>query len=186
MLISDGAGELIETNLQRQLLDRGCKHEVTGRGEHHVNDPSDRVIQELDTMMRVSIHESNIPFKEWCFVVQYMCLIDITHIVGNLQVVFDSLFMSFKDKPITNPRLETLYRVLGRLNDRLKANSCNNGTVQSSDSGGNPKISDEGDSEVEGGLIPDIIQDDNNLVDDDTESSEDDVMYKRLKRCSKC
>ncbi len=45
-----------------------------------------------------------------------------THIVGNLQVVFDSLFMPFKDKPTTNPRLETLYRVLGRVNDRLKAN----------------------------------------------------------------
>jgi hypothetical protein len=49
-----------------------------------------------------------------------------THIVGNLQVVFDSLFMPFKDKPTTNPRLETLYRVLGRVNDRLKTNSFNN------------------------------------------------------------
>ena len=140
-------------------------------------------------MMRASIHESNIPFKEWCFVVEYMCLIDMmtsystsnrsktifedvygftpdveslpvvgcfacrleetktrtdkklgvrnsvgtfvgfatyrnvygvviltgkdTHIVDNLQVVFDSLFMSFQDKPTTNPRLETLYKVLG-------------------------------------------------------------------------
>ncbi len=38
-----------------------------------------------------------------------------THIVGTLQVVFDSLFVSFKDNPTTNPRLETLYRVLGEL-----------------------------------------------------------------------
>ena len=52
-----------------------------------------------------------------------------THIVGNLQVVFDSLFMPFKDKPTTNPRLETLYKVLGRVNDRLKANSCNKAMV---------------------------------------------------------
>ncbi len=103
-----------------------------------------------------------------------------THIVGNLLVVFDSLFMSFKDKPTTNPRLETLRSVLGRVNDRLKANSCNNGTVQVSDSGGNPKSSGEGDSEDEGGLIPDIIQDDNNLVDDDAESSEDDVVDKTV------
>jgi hypothetical protein len=256
LLISDGAGEVIETKLQRQLLDRGCKHEVTARGEHHVNDPAEGAIQELETMMRASIHESNIPFKEWCFVVEYMCLIDMmtsyststksktifedvygftsvveslpvvgcfacrleetktrtdkklgvrnsvgtfvgfdtyrnvygvvilmgkdTHIVGNLQVVFDSLFMPFKDKPTTNPRLETLYRVLGRVNDRLKANSCNNGTVQVSDSAGNPKNSDEGDSEDEGGLIPDIIQDDNNLDDDDAESSEDDVVDKTV------
>ena len=103
-----------------------------------------------------------------------------THIVGNLQVVFDSLFMPFKDKPTTNPRLETLYKVLGRVNDRLKANSCNNGTVQASDSGGNPKSSDEGDSEDEGGLIPDIIQDDINLVDDGAESSDDDVVDKTV------
>ena len=77
MLISDGTGELIKTKLHLQYLDRGCKHEVTVRGEHHVNDPSEREIQELDTMMRTSIHESNIPFKKWCFVVEYMCLIDM-------------------------------------------------------------------------------------------------------------
>jgi hypothetical protein len=71
------------------------------------------------------------------------------HIVGNLQVVFDSLFMSFKDKPTTNPRLETLYRVLGRANDRMKTNNCNSGTVLASDSDGTPKRSDEGDSEDE-------------------------------------
>jgi hypothetical protein len=99
-----------------------------------------------------------------------------TQIVGSLHVVFDSLFMSFKDKPTTNPRLETLYRVLGRVNDTLKSNSCNNGTVQASDSGGNPKDSDEGDSEDEGCFIPEIIQDDNILVDDDAESSNDDVV----------
>ncbi len=220
MRISDGTGELIETKLQRQLLSRGCKQEVAARGEYHINDPVDRVIQELDTMMRASIHESNIPFKEWCFVVEYMCLIDMmtsystsnksktifedvygftpdvesltvvgcfvcrleetAHIVGNLQVVFDSLFIPFKDKPTTNPRLETLCRVLGRVNDRLKGNGYNKGTVQVSDSGGNPKISDEGDSEDEGGLISDIIQDDNNLVDDDAESSKDDVVDKTV------
>ena len=103
-----------------------------------------------------------------------------THIVDNLQVVFDSLFMSLKDTPTTNPRLETLYKVLGRVNDRLKANNCNNSTVQASDSGGNPKISDEGDSDDEGGLIPDIIQDDNILADNDAESSNDDVVDKTV------
>ncbi len=64
--------------------------------------------------------------------------------------------------------------------DRLKTNSCNNGTVQVSDSGGNPQRSDEGDSEDEGSLIPDIIQDDNNLVDDDSESWDDDVVDKTV------
>ncbi len=41
LLILDGADELIETKLQRQLLARGCKHEVTVRDEHHVNDPEE-------------------------------------------------------------------------------------------------------------------------------------------------
>ncbi len=31
----------------------------------------------FDTIMRESIHESNIPFKEWCFVVEHMCRIDM-------------------------------------------------------------------------------------------------------------
>ena len=82
-----------------------------------------------------------------------------------------------------------MYKVLGRVHERLKVNRCNNGTVQVSDSGENPKISDERDSEDDGGRIPDIIQDDNILADDDTESSDDDVLdtsLKRLKRCCKC
>jgi hypothetical protein len=44
LLFSDGAGELIETRLQRQLLTRGCRHEVAARGEHHVNVPVERAI----------------------------------------------------------------------------------------------------------------------------------------------
>ncbi len=41
LLISDGAGELIETKIHRQLLTRDCKHEVTARDEHHVNVPAE-------------------------------------------------------------------------------------------------------------------------------------------------
>ena len=62
LLIPDGAGELIETKLQQKLLARGCIHEVAAKGEHHVNVPAERAIQELDTMMRACIHESNLPF----------------------------------------------------------------------------------------------------------------------------
>ena len=51
---------------------------------------------------------------------------------------------------------------------------------KASESGGNPQSSDEGDSEDEGGLIPDIIQDDNILADDDDESSDDDVVDKTV------
>jgi hypothetical protein len=47
---------------------------------------------------------------------------------------------------------------------------CNNALVHSCS-----KI-----ASILGGLIPDIIQDDNNLVDDDAESSEDDVVDKTV------
>jgi hypothetical protein len=40
------------------------------------------------------------------------------HVVDNLQMVFDSLFISFEDKSPTNPRLETLYKVIGQVQDR--------------------------------------------------------------------
>ena len=34
----------------------------------------------------------------------------------------DPLFMPFKDKPSTNPRYEALYKILGRVNDKLRTN----------------------------------------------------------------
>ena len=47
-LVSDGAGELIETKLQRQLLARSCKHQVAARGAHHEDGPAERAVQEID------------------------------------------------------------------------------------------------------------------------------------------
>ena len=76
VLVSDGAGELIETKLQRQLLARSCRHQVAARGAHHENGPAERAVQELDTMMRASIISSGIPMREWCFVVEHMTLVD--------------------------------------------------------------------------------------------------------------
>ncbi len=51
-----------------------------------------------------------------------------THIVGNLQMAYEPLFMPFKDKPSTNPRYEALYNILGRVNDKLQTNDdCDSG-----------------------------------------------------------
>jgi hypothetical protein len=61
----------------------------------------------------------------------------------------------------------------------MNSNSCNNGNVQAY-GGANPKSSDEGDSEDDGGLIPDINQDDDILANDDAESSDDDVVDKTV------
>ncbi len=76
VLVSDGAGEIIETKLRRQLLARSCKHQVAARGAHHDNGPAERVVQEIDTMMRASIVSSGIPMREWCFVTEHMSLVD--------------------------------------------------------------------------------------------------------------
>jgi hypothetical protein len=51
-----------------------------------------------------------------------------THIVGNLQMAYDPLFMPYKDKPSTNPRYDALYNILGRVNDKLQTNDdCDSG-----------------------------------------------------------
>ena len=49
VLVSDGAGEIMETKLKRQLLARSCKHQVAARGAHHENGPAERAIQEIHT-----------------------------------------------------------------------------------------------------------------------------------------
>ena len=73
VMVSDGAGELHKTKLQRQLLARCCRLQVAVRGAHE-NGPAERAVQELDTMMRAWIIASGIPMREWCFVVEHMRL----------------------------------------------------------------------------------------------------------------
>ncbi len=41
-----------------------------------------------------------------------------THVVGNLQMVYDPMYIPFKDNPVANPRWEALYNVLGRVNKK--------------------------------------------------------------------
>ena len=77
VLVSDGASEIREAKLQRQLLTRSCKHQVAARGAHHENGPAERAVQEIDTVMRASIVSSGIPMREWCFVAEHMSLVDM-------------------------------------------------------------------------------------------------------------
>jgi hypothetical protein len=72
VLVSDGASEIREAKLQRQLLARSCKHQVAARGAHHENGPAERAVQEIDAMIRASIVLSGIPMKEWCFVAEHI------------------------------------------------------------------------------------------------------------------
>ena len=252
-LASDGAGELTETKLQRQLLARSCKHQVAARGAHHENGPSERAVQEIDTMIRASIVSSGIPMREWCFVAEHMSLVDAmtsystsdksktifeavygfvpdvdslppigcfacrleetkeksdrklglrntpgtfvgfatlkncfggviltgknTHIVGNLQMAYDPLFMPFKDKPSTNPRYEALYNILGRVNDKLQTNDdCDSGKqgLERAES------SDAESSNADTSLVPNIDQEEV-VVDADDDSSDDDIVDETVK-----
>ena len=69
-MVSDGAGKLLKTTLQRQLLTRCCRIQVANE-----NGPTERAVQELDTMMCASMISSGIPMREWCFVVEHMTLV---------------------------------------------------------------------------------------------------------------
>ncbi len=77
VLVSDGAGEIIESKLQRQLLARSRKHQVAARGAHPEIGPAERAVQEIDTMTRASIVSSGIPMRERCFVAEHMSLVDV-------------------------------------------------------------------------------------------------------------
>ena len=251
VLVSDGAGELIETKLQRQLLARSCRHQVAARGAHHENGPAERSVQELDTMMRASIISSGIPMREWCFVVEHMTLVDSmtsystcdksktifeavygvvpnvdslppigcfacrleeikdktdkklgirntvgtfvgfatlkncyggviltgknTHVVGNLQMVYDPMYMPFKDNPAANPRWEALYNVLGRVNKKLLTGNFDSGNSAEKD-----ETSVEENSDTFSDLVPNIGQEDV-VVSIDDDSSDDDVVDETVK-----
>ncbi len=100
-----------------------------------------------------------------------------THVVGNLQMTYDPLFMSFKDNPSTNPRYEALYNILGRVNDKLQTNDeCDSGKqgLERSES------SDAESSNTDSSLVPKIDQEDV-VVDADDDSSDDDIVDETVK-----
>jgi hypothetical protein len=77
-----------------------------------------------------------------------------THIVGNLQMAYDPLFMPFKDKPSTNPRYEALYNILGRVNDKLQTkDDCDSGKQRLE----RAESSDEESSNADSSLVPRLL-----------------------------
>ena len=100
-----------------------------------------------------------------------------THIVGNLQMAYDPLFMPLKDKPSTNPRYEALYNILGRVNDKLQTNDdCDSGKqgLERAES------SDAESSNADTSLVPNIDQEEV-VVDADDDSSDDDIVDETVK-----
>ena len=85
--------------------------------------------------------------------------------------------MQFKDKPSTNPRYETLYNVLGRVNDKLQTNddcgSGEKGLVRAESSAEESSIADSS-------LVPNIHQEEV-VVNVDDDSSDDDIVDETVK-----
>ena len=101
-----------------------------------------------------------------------------THVVDNMQMSYDPLFMPFKDKPSTNPRYEALYNVLGRVNDKLQTNDdCESGKqgLERAES------SDEESSNADSSLVPNIGQEDVVVDAADDDSSDDDIVDETVK-----
>ena len=92
-------------------------------------------------------------------------------------MVYDPLFIPFKDKPSTNPRYESLYNILGRVNDKLQTNDdCDSGKqgLERAES------SDAESSNADLSLVPNIDQED--VVDAaDDDSSDDDIVDDTVK-----
>ena len=76
-----------------------------------------------------------------------------THVVGNLQMTYESLFMPFKDKPAANPRYEALYNVLGRVNKKLLSGNFESGNGTEKD-----EASAEENSDTFSNLVSNIRQ----------------------------
>ncbi len=98
-----------------------------------------------------------------------------THVVGNLQMVYDPMYMSFKDNPATNPRWETFYNVLGRVNKKLLTGIFDSGNSTETD-----ETSVEENSDTFSDLVPNIGQEDV-VVSIDDDSNDDDVVDETVK-----
>jgi hypothetical protein len=98
-----------------------------------------------------------------------------THVVGNLQMVYDPLYMPFKDKPAANPRYEALYNVLGRVNIKLLTGNFDSGNSAEKD-----ETSAEENSDTFSDLVLNIGQE-NVVVNVNDDFSDDDIVDETVK-----
>ncbi len=98
-----------------------------------------------------------------------------THVVRNLQMVYDPLYMPFKDKPVANPRHEALYNVLGRVNIKLLTGNFDSGNNTEKD-----ETSVEENSDTFSDLVPNIGRE-NVVVNVNDDFSDDDIVDDTVK-----
>ena len=58
------------------VLAQDYNHIIVPKGEHHAIGKAESAVAELDKMTRVTIHDVNLPFNVWDFVVEHMTLVD--------------------------------------------------------------------------------------------------------------
>ena len=90
-------------------------------------------------------------------------------------MVYDPLYMPFKDKPAANPRYEALYNVLGRVNIKLLT-----GNFDSGNSAAKHETSVEENSDIFSDLVPNIGQE-NVVVNVNDDFRDDDTVDETVK-----
>jgi hypothetical protein len=94
-LYSDSAGEFKSQVLKTMILAKGCNHIKVPKGEHHAIGKAESAVSELDKMTRATLHDANLPFNVWDFVVEHMALLDsMTSYATNdpTQTIFESVY----------------------------------------------------------------------------------------------
>jgi hypothetical protein len=98
-----------------------------------------------------------------------------SHVVGNLQMVYDPLYIPLKDKPAANPGYETLYNVLGRVKIKLLTGNFDSGNNVEKD-----ETSVEENSDTFSDLVPNIGRE-NVVVNVYDDFSDDDIVDETVK-----
>jgi hypothetical protein len=75
VLYSDLASEITSWSFERYLLVKGVNHLNVPCGEHHSIGVAEKAIQDLSSVMRCMLADSNVPNTYWDFVVEHAALV---------------------------------------------------------------------------------------------------------------
>ena len=65
ILITDKGGEWIDDKLAQLFIINGVQHVTIPKGEHFLNGPAEKAIQDINNMIRAYVADSNLPYKYW-------------------------------------------------------------------------------------------------------------------------
>jgi hypothetical protein len=76
ILITDKGGEWIKDKLARLFIINGVQHVTIPKGEHFLNGPAEKAIQDINNMIRAYVVDSNVPYKYWDFIGEHACYVN--------------------------------------------------------------------------------------------------------------